>query len=77
MKHIAIAFWSLLLSMPAIAQITLEQEYVGAKLSLFMVNLEYSGMKYVSKSEVPGNRFLKFYNLDHSLWKTIDCDSLP
>lgn len=59
------------------SQITLETTYQNASRGLFMVNLEASGMKYVVKSEVPGARFLKFYNLDHSLWKTIDINPMP
>jgi len=56
------------------AQITHETTYPGASLGLYMVNLEVSGMKYVHKSEVQGNRFLRFYNLNHTLWKTINCN---
>lgn len=59
------------------SQITLETTYPGADRKLYMVNLEVSGPKYVLKSEVPNNRYLKFYNLDHSLWKTIDCNNMP
>ncbi len=59
------------------AQITLDVVYPNAKQKLYMVNLEVSGMKYVVKSEDPGNRFLNFYNLNHSLWKTINCNTFP
>ncbi len=59
------------------AQITLEQTYPDGDTKLYMVDLEISGIKYLLKSDVQGNRFLKFYNLDHSLWKTIDCNSFP
>src|SRR5688572_24330670 len=59
------------------SQITLDTVYPNAAVKLFMVNLEISGMKYVVKSMVPGDRYLKFYNLDHSLWKFIDCDTFP
>lgn len=59
------------------SQITLETTYQNASRGLFMLNLETSGMKYVVKSEEPGARFLKFYNLDHSLWKTIDINPMP
>ncbi|MFH1321970.1 MAG: T9SS type A sorting domain-containing protein [Bacteroidota bacterium] len=58
-------------------QITLEYVYPGAMQKLYMINFEISGMKYLVKSDVQGNRFLKFYNLNHSLWKTINCNSFP
>lgn len=61
----------------ACSQITLDTVYSNASVKLFMVNLEVSGVKYVVKSMTPGDRFLKFYNLDHSFWKFIDCDSFP
>lgn len=62
---------------PLNAQITLEQVYPDASGKLSMVNFELSGMKYLLKNAEPGNRNLAFYNLDHSLWKTIDCNSFP
>lgn len=76
-KIILFCFLSLLIvgSKHSLAQITLEHTYAGASERLFMVDFELSGMKYVLKSEVAGNRFLKFYNLDHSFWKSIDCNS--
>lgn len=60
-----------------LSQITLETSYASASSKLYMVNLEVSGMKYLYKNDAPGNRFLKFYNLNHSLWKTIDCNAFP
>ncbi len=60
-----------------IAQITVDHVYPRGSLGLYMVNLEYSGLKYVEKSDVQSNRYLKFYNLNHSLWKTIDCNPFP
>jgi hypothetical protein len=59
------------------AQISLEYTFSGAQQKLFMVNLEASGYKYVVQDREENNRDLKFYNLDHSLWKTIDCNSFP
>ena len=59
------------------AQVLLDTIYQDARAKLYMVNLEISGMKYVLRGEVQGNRFLKFYNLDHSLWKTIDVNPFP
>lgn len=59
------------------AQITLDQVYPNASQKLYMVNLEVSGMKYVVKSDVQNNRFIKLYNLNHSLWKTINCNAMP
>lgn len=78
-KIILFLFFALLIvsAKNSLAQITLEHTYVGGSKSLFMVDFELSGMKYVLKSEVAGNRFLKFYNLDHSFWKSIDCNSFP
>src|ERR1044072_8100003 len=58
------------------AQITLDHAYTsGNRHELFMVNLENSGPKYVLKCSDSGNRYLKFYNLNHSLWKTINCNA--
>ena len=59
------------------AQITPDNIYLSASLHLYMVNLENSGMKYLVQSEVQVNRYLKFYHLNHSLWKTIDCNPFP
>src|SRR5690349_4517041 len=56
------------------AQITLDNTYPTPSSDLYMVNLERSGPKYVIKTMDSGNRYLKFYNLNHSLWKTIDCN---
>lgn len=59
------------------AQITLESTYPNGRVKLSMVDLEISGMKYLLKNDDAGNRFLKLYNLNHSLWKTIDCNGFP
>lgn len=56
------------------AQITLDHTYPTGISDLYMVNFEVSGPKYVLKTQDSGNRYLKFYNLNHSLWKTIDCN---
>lgn len=60
------------------AQITLEHTYDTAALELMMVDLEVSGKKYVHihKDYNVGERKILLYNLDHSLWKTIDCSGL-
>ncbi len=78
-KIILFCFLALLIvsSKHALGQITLEHTYTGGSKNFFMVDFELSGMKYVLKSEVSGNRFLKFYNLDHSFWKSIDCNPFP
>lgn len=76
-KVLSILVVIFLLSYSLKAQITLERKYLDAATGFYMVNLELSGMKYIHKSDVQGYRFLKFYNLDHSLWKTIDCNSFP
>lgn len=59
------------------AQITFDATYQNASRKLYMVNLEYSGMKYLIKNEDPNNRFISLYNLNHSLWKSININSLP
>lgn len=74
---LAILLTQLLISPSLHAQITLETTYPGASLKLYMVDLEISGMKYLVKSDDAGNRYLKFYNLDHTLWKTINCNPFP
>jgi len=56
------------------AQITLDHAYPTSTADLYMVNFELSGPKYVLKSQDSGSRYLKLYNLNHSLWKTIDCN---
>lgn len=76
MKNITLLF-AFMFTLMANAQINLETVYANANRKLYMVNLEVSGMKYVVKSDVPNNRFIKLYNLNHSLWKTIDCNSMP
>ena len=58
------------------AQITLDKAYPSGTEGLYMVNLELSGPKYVLKSQDSGDRYLKLYNLNHSLWKSIDCNPL-
>lgn len=78
MKKI-ILFFAIAFTLIAKAQVTLDTIYNDARLKLYMVNLEISGMKYVLRGETQtqGSRFLKFYNLDHSLWKTIDLTPFP
>jgi hypothetical protein len=59
------------------AQVTLEATYDSACFNLYMVNLEISGMKYVRITRDSGNRFIRLYNLNHSIWKTINCNPFP
>jgi hypothetical protein len=75
--YLSILLSQILVSPSLYSQITYETTYTGAGMKLYMVNLEISGMKYLVKTEDSGNRYLKFYNLDHSLWKTIDCNPFP
>ena len=77
MKKITIYFMLFIYAQTINAQITLDYVYPNASTKLYMVNLEVSGIKYVLKSDVAGNRFINFYNLNHSLWKTINCNSFP
>jgi len=60
------------------AQITLEATYDTASIKLYMVNLELSGQKYikVDRDSISGRR-VRLYDLNHSLWKTIDLSFLP
>ncbi|MDB5284971.1 MAG: hypothetical protein JWO06_4046 [Bacteroidota bacterium] len=62
------------------AQITFEHSYDSASLfnevgSLYMINLEASGEKYVriSNSSDDSRKTITIYNMDHSVWKSIDC----
>ena len=66
-----------LIHAPLYAQITVDTVFQDAAVKLYMVNLELSGMKYLVKNDDQGNRFLKFYNLNHTLWKTINCNAFP
>jgi len=60
------------------AQITLEATYDSASTNLYIVNLEIDGDKYIKLQQGDsGKRFIYLYNLNHSLWKTIDCNSFP
>ncbi len=60
------------------AQITLEATYDTASYYLYIVNLEIDGDKYIKLQQGDsGKRFIYLYNLNHSLWKTIDCNSFP
>lgn len=58
-------------------QITLDHTYQSANTQLYMVNLEYSGLKYIIRSQSTSSRYIKLYNLNHSLWKTIDLNGYP
>ncbi len=59
------------------SQITLEATYPNSALKLYMVDLELSGMKYVVQDNTAGNRSLRFYNLNHGIWKIINCNFFP
>lgn len=61
----------------SISQISLEHTYIGSQNNLYMVDLELSGMKYIRVSRSENERKIQLYNLDHSIWKTIDCNSFP
>lgn len=60
-----------------IAQISPEHIYPVAAANLYMVDLELSGMKYIQVSRFENDRKIQLYNLDHSIWKTIDCNNFP
>lgn len=52
------------------SQITLEHSYVSPDETISMVNLSVSGHKYYSVNTTTHQ--LKIYNLNHTLWKTIN-----
>lgn len=54
------------------AQITLENSYPSNHqyFNMYVVNLGVSGYKYYSVD--PNNKILRIYNLNHSLWKSIN-----
>jgi hypothetical protein len=59
------------------AQITLEHTYDNTALStLFMVDFDASGVKYGIIGQY-GNSTITFYNLDHSLFKTLNIPPIP
>lgn len=76
MKHLLFIV-VLLFVKNTIAQITLEYTYPTAAANLYMVDLELSGMKYIQVSRFENDRKIQLYNLDHSIWKTIDCNNFP
>lgn len=63
------------------SQITLEKTYDSATLNLYIVNLEKAGQKYVRivrGRQYDTTRFsLNLYNMDHSIYKSINLSSLP
>lgn len=58
-------------------QVTLEATYDSAFANLYMINLEISGQKYVKVTRTENNRFIYLFNLDYTLWKTINCNGFP
>jgi hypothetical protein len=77
-KIIFLAICAFLLTSKTKGQITLEATYDTASVNLYMVNLEVDGDKYIRiQRQDSGQRYIDLYNLDHSLWKRIDCNPLP
>jgi hypothetical protein len=70
-----IVFFGILLNSKA--QVILEATYDTASANLYMVNLEISGQKFVKVKRNQNDRFIYLYNLNHSIWKTIDCNAFP
>ncbi|MFT4598652.1 MAG: hypothetical protein ACJAR8_001283 [Bacteroidia bacterium] len=64
-------------SLRASSQITLEHTYTVAEsqTQLGIINLSSSGYKYILAG-TNANSQVKLYNLDHSLWKTINVPAL-
>lgn len=59
------------------AQFVLEAVYDTASTTLYVITLEISGEKYIRTTGYATDRKMYLYNLDHSLWKTIDLASMP
>lgn len=60
------------------AQISHEATYDSSFTDLQMITLEVDGDKYMKiQRGDSAHRFIRLYNLDHSIWKTIDCNSFP
>jgi hypothetical protein len=64
------------------AQIVFEHEYDSASTAnntnqLYMIDLEVDGEKYVRVTRDSANRYITLYNLNHSLYKQISCNSFP
>jgi hypothetical protein len=77
-KIIFLAICAFLLTSKTKGQITLEATYDTASVNLYMVNLEVDGDKYIRiQRQDSGQRYIDLYNLDHSLWKRIDCNPFP
>lgn len=77
MKHLLLFIILLLFSKNTNSQVSLEHTYPAAAANLYMVDLELSGMKYIQVSRFENDRKIQLYNLDHSIWKTIDCNNFP
>jgi len=59
------------------SQITVEATYDTAASYLYIVDLENSGQKYLKIKEFENDRELIFYNIDHTIWKTISLNDFP
>lgn len=85
MKKLIILPLLMLGLLSADAQITLDHIYPNAgsqfnggpllRTPMHMINLEVSGLKYIYWDRVL--REIQFYNLDHSLFKTVDYSAAP
>lgn len=81
--HFLVFFVILLGSKSTKAQLALEAIHDSAATgssysgSLAIVNLEVDGEKYCRIIRTTTLRRIDFYNLDHSYWKGIDCNSFP
>ena len=87
MRKLLFLIFVFILTKTSSAQITLEHTYDSASIVgpnsfsglFYMVDLEVDSFKYMRTYWVYGTseRQLRFYNLDHSIWKTIDISSFP
>lgn len=59
------------------AQIVLEQNYDSSAYNFTYVKMQHYGEKYVVAKTKSNNFDIKFYNLNHSLWKSITNVAVP
>lgn len=71
MKKVIILVLSFLAGTSLFAQITLEHTY-NLGLQCGPVNLSISGYKYIVIDSISGTNVIKLYNMNHTIWKTIN-----
>src|SRR5690349_9416398 len=76
-QNIVLIISLILLSTVSKAQITLEATYDSSYASVYVVNLEQAGEKFIRLDQDSAKRQIRLYNLNHSLWKTINLNAMP